>query len=261
MKNQVSLYVGTPTLGHPRLPYVHSLLGLQAMCTQLGWPFTWHQELGTTCWRARDIIAKQFLASTASHLLFLDDDTAVDYRDVLALIAADYPVSGLAVRLKTQRPDVAIFNIWSALLDDADRQPLPEPEQRIVTVPIPGGKRADRPCRFASVPGVGAAAVLVRRDAFERVKAHFGNTLDYGASTLGTWTGFFREIISPSYISEDIAFCKRVREAGMEIRLLLDATTQHAGEWRWTGCVGDGWEECRAEIEARAQARLSVPEV
>jgi hypothetical protein len=93
-----SLYLASPCYGglaHAR--YARALLALRAACAQRG--IALQLDLGggeALISRARAGMMAKFLASEATHLLFIDGDVGFDPADVFRLLDGSEPVANLA---------------------------------------------------------------------------------------------------------------------------------------------------------------------
>lgn len=186
--------------------------------------------------RARASLVAQFLDDpTATHLLFIDADIGFEPRQVQRLIecgadmcAAVYPVKRIdwgKVRetMAAGRPlPGAAFN-YVFEVDDPD------------AVTERGG--------FVRVRYAGTGFLMIRREALERMCAHYpqlkfkrDHSLD--ASTVSdNRYALFDTMIDEggTYLSEDYAFCKRWTDMGGEIWADLGSRLQHVGPLTFAG--------------------------
>jgi len=167
--------VALPTRGTAFVPSVLQVLELSRR-----WGREPIIEIGGPVHVVRRRIADRFLASTASHLLTVDDDVVAPADAVERLLELDVPVAagiyplvvGGAIRASARR------------VDEADWPVAPPPE-------------------VFEAEAVGLGFTLIRRDAFERTRRPW---FMFGAAPGG------------QPIGEDVWFCNGVRAAGLAIR-------------------------------------------
>jgi len=138
--------------------------------------------------------------STAEHLVFLNDDTAVGPDWLAALVAAAERTSAAAVSSLLVNEDGEIHEAGVRIL--ADSHPLPFASGLAVEEARALGLLETREIDYGS-----AAALLVRREVFERV-------------------GGFDLTFSPAYY-EDVDLCFRIKAAGGRVEFAPDAVVTH----------------------------------
>jgi hypothetical protein len=220
-----SLFVATPCYGGmAHAVYLRGLLALKAACAARG--LALHVELGggdALISRARAALMAQFLASSASHLLFIDADIGFGPEDALRLLAADKPVVG---------------GVYARKPMDG-RPATPEVE------PLPGS--APRQDGLGSVAFVGAGFLLISRAAavrldaaWPRLRARLGD-VQGGQTTEAAMV--FDPIIDPAtgrYLADHQAFCHRWRDLGGEVWADRRAGLIHVGEIAYETRNGTG---------------------
>lgn len=165
---------------------------------------------------ARNELFKQAVLAACEWTLFMDDDARIAARSMREMLDLDMPVLSAPVQMRTESraPNVA----WNG-------QPVTHPN---------GLQTLD-----CAVTGLGA--VLVRRDAMERIWEHYQHlhyrspydgkrTLALFSSTLVPAVELNPEDTSGENIlqGDDLIFSWRIRQAGLKIRAYMQATTQHA---------------------------------
>lgn len=156
---------------------------------------------------ARDRLVAGFMASGCSHLLMIDDDMAPTWPHIARLLmkAEQHDLQMLSAACYLKRLDPILAAYFPGGLDAA-----PSPVEEGSTV--------------LEVECVGAAFMLVARTVFERLQPScplvssrlFSRHI---AMPEGGMRSFFHHDTAED--SEDFAFCRRVRAAG--IRIYLDA--------------------------------------
>ena len=247
------LMVATPIYDGAQGSYVRAALDLalraQAAGIAVRFEFILYQP---AIGRARDLLTAMFLASDCTHLLFVDADIDFSVDDVFSLIGA-----------MAANPDVGV--IGGAC-----------PRRMInwsnVARAVEAGLAKDDPADLARYAGdfalhflnegesfkltelvelsrLGTAMMLVRRAVLEAMRGALPDVVfrpDPGerqAHGLGEIEpSFFSPLIDPgtkALLSDDYAFCRRVRDAGFRIWLAPWIRTTHAGPAVFSGTLAD----------------------
>jgi hypothetical protein len=210
------IFLATPCYGGQALAiYMRSLMPLRAAfaARRVGL----HLELGggeALIGRARAAMLAQFLASTSSHLLFVDADIGFAPDAVFRLLDAQGDVVGGVYPRKAQ-PRHGPLALEFDPLSPAD----------------PVG-----PDGFCRVASIGAGFLLISRNAAQRLtdahpelRARLGDVQDVGAVSAAM---VFDPLIDPAsgrYLADHQAFCHRWRALGGEIWADLRAGLGHVG--------------------------------
>ncbi len=254
---KLRLMVGTPMYGGmAHGAFISSLCELTVLCERHGLSldtcFVLNESLVP---RARVEIAANFLRSDCTHLMFIDADIGFAAQDVLALlvlsagdhadvIAGAYPRKHIAwdqlahaVAAGITEPDdlanVASTLVFNPLNAATGRVPLGEPLE---------------------VAEVATGFMLIRRGTFALFDRHYPQLRyrsDDPAAPAETRdrTLYFEVGIDPTtrrYLSEDYAFCHRVRAAGGHVWLCPWIKLAHVGSHTY-------------RADAVALARIGVP--
>lgn len=226
--------------GSMTLEGVHTLLNTQRSVTRLGGVFDFHYEYGSTVSLVRNAIVAQFLSSTADLLLMLDADQGAAPEAIERMIQLDQPVVGCIYPKRA-------FD-WSRVQLDriTDTDHLVEQAAGFV-----GCLESDEQGEvkvvngFAKAIHIGTGMILLRRDAFDTLKAAYPELKGrgfgpdaYASRHSGSerW-GFFNPIDNEQGVplSEDISFCHRWRNAGGEIWANISDTLVHVGRHEFVG--------------------------
>lgn len=247
------LMVATPLYDGAQADYLRSVIGLGGAAERAGMAcsFAWLSN-NAVIDRARNALAAAFLQSDATHLVFIDGDIGFVPEELidavvrmqgderLAVLGAPYPkrrinwglVAAAAGKgLGAQNP--AMLERYSGvfaidLLDPAGQFPLGEPIELV---------RA------------GTGLMVIRRDVIETLcarhpeLAYVPDQLDRDSGLAGERiTALFQALIDPEtghLLSDDYAFCHRVRDAGFRIWLAPWMRTTHTGPARFAGTLAD----------------------
>lgn len=196
-----------------------------------GWT-VWRRPGSAALDRERSRLATAALEAGYDALLWVDSDQVFDADSAEKLCEHDVPfVSGLIAR-RGVRDFACVFN------HDAER----------ISVGAAGGVM---PVRY-----VGAGFALVRRVAFEAVKAHFG--LPTIADPAGAIVPYYLPMVTEvaagrlGYLGEDYAFCERLRRAGVPVLVDTRLRIGHIGHYTYH------WEDVIHEHPRLDSAELAV---
>lgn len=189
--------------------------------------------------RARNRIMAEFLASPASHLIFIDADIGFAGRDVMRLIAHNKPLIGATYAKKTrERTDFAF-------------------------VPMPIGVEVteNHLVEVAALPG---GFMCISRDAALRMAGAYRDRkyLPAAAERTGAaWESnlfaLFECDICPhtrAYWSEDYLFCQRWRALGEKVWLDPNIVLEHHGTTMFTGDPNTAFQTATEEQRLRVVA-------
>jgi hypothetical protein len=236
---QVNLVVATPCFGGQiSVLYAASLLRLQKIVRSyrdfnLKIQF---KDGDALIPRARASLVAQFLDDpSATHLLFIDADIGFEPQQVLRLIECGADMCAAVYPIK--RID------WGKVKETiaADR-PHPEAAYSYVfEVDDPGA--VTQQGGFVKVRYAGTGFLMIRREAVERMCAHYpqlkfkrDHSLDASSASDNRYALFDTMIDADgTYLSEDFAFCKRWTDMGGEIWADLDSKLQHVGPLTFAG--------------------------
>lgn len=247
------LMVATPMYDAAQGTYVRSALSLalaaQAAGVVIDFAFILHQP---SINRARNMLAHIFLNSDFTHLLFIDSDIDFSADDVFSLVRAmagkpDCAVLGGPVPRRT----IAWGNVARAAergmgkTNPADLAKFSGDYAFSFMTPDQSFALTD----LVELSRLGTGLMLIRRDVVEHLRdAHpelvyrpdAEERRGYG---LGEQVhALFQPMIEPEtqfMLSDDYAFCRRVRDAGFRIWLAPWVRTSHSGPATFAGSLAD----------------------
>lgn len=188
------------------VPFLNGILDTMHWCLTQGFDFQYCFQSGTYLAMNRETLARKFLASKASLLLFVDSDIAFNKDDIIRLIASNVDVvSGVyryRVPLKNRHPVVG------KALDGGPIDLNGEELQR---------------CEF--VPG---GMLLIRREVIEKMYEKHTYIFNQGFLNLSDPTS-----IEKDFEGEDLHFCKNWRGLGGEIFINTKVRVGHIGEYTY----------------------------
>lgn len=209
----VHLAIGLPCYGGQlSAPTLHGLLETQRACLGLGLGFTCITAANESLvQRARNTLVAQFLASPATHLLFVDADIGFGADAALRLLGHGRPLIGGLYLRKSGRPGDWVVH-WE------EEVPETGATLRVPADPRTGAVRAAR---------IGTGFMLIRRDVLaamsaaptaQRYRPHpaDGPPGEWHNHTVALFDAAV-EAATGRYISEDYLFCDRWRAMGGEV--------------------------------------------
>ncbi|WP_158934154.1 hypothetical protein [Burkholderia sp. S171] len=182
--------------------------------------------------RTRNFFANYFVEhSTFTHVLFLDTDMGFPSQSILKMLAANMSIVGVAYpyrRFDMSRQINASDNGLS-MSDWFEKH-----AQYTVSMKSDANGKSAISNGFVETEHIGTGILLVQRDVFEATKPFTICFVppDQFAPMLpsGKFYGFFETIEdNGKYLSEDLSFCHRARQAGFSIWALIDQTIKHYG--------------------------------
>lgn len=218
------LFIATPTAdGIVLAGYVAALAAMLGRLHAQGIATTYRTLDGSDLVAQRNRLTQAFLASDATHLLFIDSDMSFPPELAERLLAADKALIGTVYPKRAL--DLAV------LRQQAGRMPF---EQALALTyrwnlrPLPGGITVrDGLCR---VEGVGGGFLMIRRDCFETLLASGSVPLFADGEGLHA---FFRDTRQGREIIDlDYSFCREWIRCGGEVWADVTADIVHIGDGR-----------------------------
>ena len=247
------LMVATPLYGGAEADYLRSVVGLTGAAERanVACSFAWLSN-NAAIDRARNVLAAAFLQSDATHLVFIDGDIGFEPEAVLDLVTRMQGDDRLAV-VGAPCPKRRVN--WGLVASAAAKglgQGNPAELERysgvftLDALDPQAGFRVDEPLELARV---GTGLMIIRRDVIESLCAGHPE-LRYAADQLDRESGqandhlhaLFQPMIDPDtghLLSDDYAFCRRVRDAGFRIWAAPWMRTTHTGPARFAGTLSD----------------------
>lgn len=154
--------------------------------------------------RARNRIAKDFLDSDCTHLLFVDSDIIFKPEHITALLKRDLPIVAGLYPKKEAGPAQWVYNA------------------------LEGAKPDDT--GLLEVKFVGTGFMLIAREVFKKMIIPPIEYQDDSAAKMGTMWNFFHSAIwGNQWLSEDWWFCKEWRNMGGKIYADTTVLLGHTG--------------------------------
>ena len=269
-----SLMVGVPMYGgNCTGSFTKSIMEFMILATKYGLNvrpyFIFNESLIT---RARNYIADEFMRSNYSRLLFIDSDIEFNPEHIIHMLAIQTDDSEYDVLCGPYPKKTISWEKVKAAVDKgvADENPLVLEDYvgDFVFNPVfEKGKttsqmKLDEP---VEVLESGTGFMMIRRSAFEKFDAKYGEEIKYKPDHVRTehFDGsreismYFQAEIdkeSKRYLSEDYWFCQWLRRAGGKIWLCPWITLKHTGTYTFGGSL-----QALASIGASLTASKNAP--
>ncbi len=247
------LMIATPLYGGAEADYLRSVVGLTGAAGRAGVAvsFAWLSN-NAVIDRARNALAAAFLQSDATHLVFIDGDIGFDPEALIDCVRRMQREDRLAV-VGAPCPKRRInWNLVAAAAAKGLGQANPAELERFAglftldALDPQANFRVDEPLELLRV---GTGLMVIRRDVIEALVArhtelrYSPDALDRESGLVGEYlTALFQPLIDPDtghLLSDDYAFCRRVRDAGYRIWLAPWMRTSHTGPARFAGALAD----------------------
>jgi hypothetical protein len=245
------LLVATPLYDGAQADYLRAVVGLTGAAERagVGCAFAWLSN-NAVIDRARNALAAAFLQSDATHLVFIDGDIGFvpeELLDLVSRMAADPALAVVGAPCPKRRINWALVAAAAAKgLAAQDPGALEQFAGVFALDPLDPTAvfRLDQPIELARV---GTGLMVVRRDVIETLcqrhpeLRYTPDQLDRDSGLAGDHlTALFQPLIDPAtghLLSDDFAFCRRVRDAGFRIWLAPWMQTTHTGPARFGGTL------------------------
>ena len=153
----------------------------------------------------RNLAVRQFLKTKNKYFLFIDDDTIPNVKDLKKLMKHKKDIIGGVYNCLLSRPNGTIITRPSAYTLIPDRMTLVDS----VAVAFNTG--------LQSVVGMGTGYMMVKREVFEKIPE--------------PWFDFkWADNKHTAFLGEDIGFCMKASEQGIEMWCDTDCTATHSKE-------------------------------
>jgi hypothetical protein len=247
------IFVGTPMYGAQCAgSYTKASVDLATMCAANGIGIHFYYLFNESLiQRARNYIADEFMRSDCTHLLFIDADIGFNPRDVLGLLAVQIsdPEKYNIVTGLYPKKTIAWEKVQkAAAAGKGDENPFDLEQYTADYVFNPVNRVSSFNISEPLEIGEGGTGfMLIPRKTFERFATAYPE-LSYKPDHVRTEQfdgsreihAYFDCIIDPEtkrYLSEDYFFCKKARQAGMQIWTCPWMQLQHIGSYIFKGSL------------------------
>lgn len=246
-----SLFVATPMYGGRCFgAYVNSMMGLQAEAMRRGIPMQFALIFNEShIDRARNNLAKTFLATNHTHMMFIDSDIEFEANDVLKLLELADPITDRDVICGFYpKKEISWKNVVAAVkagYADEDPSVLEYFVGNMVFTPamVPESSQPRPIAELAPLHEGGCGFMMIQRHVFERIANAQPELIIKNQHELHSFTVFFDAKPDPDanpvphFLTEDYDFCRLVRNCGMKIWLAPWMKLTHHGYYRFIGDI------------------------
>lgn len=245
--------VATPLYGGAEGDYLRSVVGLAGAAERAGVPcaFAWLSN-NPVIDRARNVLAAAFLQSDATHLVFIDADVGFVPEELLGLVqrmAGDHALAVVGAPYPKRRINWSLVASAAAKgLGDGNPSALEKFSGVFAFEPLKPSARfaLDQPIELKHA---GTGLMVIRRDVIETLVSRHPE-LGYVADALDRESGLVEDRLTALFqplidretghmLSDDYAFCHRVRAAGYRIWLAGWMRTSHTGPARFAATLSN----------------------
>lgn len=239
----MKVLIASPTTqGMVTTAYAHTLTAATAALTEAGALYRLMLIDGADVVLARTILAHAFMADESlTHILFIDSDMAVDGAALRRLIAEKAPIIGAAY--SERRIDLDAYA--ARIAEGASPEAAKALSSAFTLRMSPGRKEVVN--GLVEVEGFGFGCVLIAKEVFSALIARgiakpITSAKLRAAGLKGDIHDFFAPIPQPDgdVLSEDYAFCERVRALGdAPLLAYIGAGVGHVGQFTYGGAFID----------------------
>jgi hypothetical protein len=245
---QASLFVATPMYGGMCTGmYSSGVMQLVGVCgannMKMYFSFMMNESLIT---RARNSLAYDFLASDATHLMFIDADISFNPNDIPLMVKADKDIiCGIY-----PKKEINWVEVEAAVKRDVPPEGLAEFSGAfVVNLPHGTGSKTGNINDPMEIANGGTGFMLIKRKVFEGLAdkvPSYTNDMYHAVDKVRT-PKIIKEYFATSIdeesnrlLSEDYHFCKIAREAGFTVWAAPWARFGHTGSYTFSGQLPRG---------------------
>jgi hypothetical protein len=240
-----SLFVATPMYGGMCIGnYASALMQLPLILSNAGikmyYTYMMNESLIT---RARNSLARDFLSTDATHLMFIDADIGFNPNDIVEMVRRDVDICcGLYPKKEIH---------WQRVID-AVKEGVPADQLKDHTgtfvVNLVGDEReAVHVNKLLEIKNGGTGFMLIKREVFEALAdkvPEYSNDMYLATDTVRT-PKMIKEFFATSIdeesgnrlLSEDYHFCKLARKNGFKVHAAPWVQLSHTGTYIFSGAL------------------------
>jgi hypothetical protein len=239
------IFVATPMYGGMCIGnYASALMQLPTICSKAGirmyYTYMMNESLIT---RARNSLAFDFLASDATHLMFIDADIGFNPNDIIEMVRRDVDICcGLYPKKEIH---------WQRVADAAAKgipaDQLKDHTGTFVVNLVKNERQEVKINELMEIQNGGTGFMLIKREVFEALAdkvPEYNNDMYMAVDTERKpriIKEYFATSIDPEsnnrLLSEDYHFCKLARKHGFKIHAAPWAELSHTGTYVFSGAL------------------------
>ena len=249
----VRLMIATPVYDGAQGSYVQSALALARLANERGvacdFAMLAHQP---SINRARNTLLHMFVRSEYTHLLFIDADIGFHAAEVLDMVALMPTASEYAVMGAPYPKRQTNWALVEAAVEKGLARDDPAALERfggVFAIDLANKEKSFALGEPVELAKLGTGLMAIRRDVIETLcerhaeLAYRPNEMEQAVPNIGAELhALFHPMIDPemrTLLSDDYAFCRRVRDAGFRIWMAPWMRTTHTGPAVFSGALAD----------------------
>ena len=245
MSKRTALFVATPMYGGMCIGnYASALMQLPMICSRNGimlyYTYMMNESLIT---RARNSIAYDFLASDATHLMFIDADIGFNPNDIVEMVKRDVDICcGLY-----PKKEISWGRVTQAVQGGVPPHELKDHTGTFVVNLVNNERTEIKMDELFEIENGGTGFMLIKREVFEALAdkvPEYTNDM-YLATDIVTEPKMVKEFFTTSIdpesnnrlLSEDYHFCKLARKHGFKVHAAPWVELSHTGTYVFSGAL------------------------
>ena len=245
MSKRTALFVATPMYGGMCIGnYASALMQLPMICSRNGimlyYTYMMNESLIT---RARNSIAYDFLASDATHLMFIDADIGFNPNDIVEMVKRDVDICcGLY-----PKKEISWGRVTQAVQNGVPPHELKDHTGTFVVNLVNNERTEIKMDELFEIENGGTGFMLIKREVFEALAdkvPEYTNDM-YLATDIVTEPKMVKEFFTTSIdpesnnrlLSEDYHFCKLARKHGFKVHAAPWVELSHTGTYVFSGAL------------------------
>lgn len=229
MKITKGIFIAIPCMdGKLEMELMESMISLYLQCNMKGIPISHTCIAGCSLIsKGRTDLSNHFYYNVPfSHFLFIDSDIKFDAKDIIKMYESDKDIMAGAYVKKAVNWDKINLN------EDPTEMLINSGEYCIHNLK---GKKGDE---IMKADYAATGMLMIKRNVFTEMQKFMEH--EYFINKGKKYYTYFETMLAPIenkkiYLSEDYAFCKRVKSAGFDIHILMDCNTTHFGRFAYKG--------------------------
>jgi hypothetical protein len=240
-----NIFVATPMYGGMCIGnYAAALMQLPLVCSHSGvkmyYTYMMNESLIT---RARNSLAHDFLASDATHLMFIDADIGFNPHDIIEMLKRDVDICcGLY-----PKKEIHWHRVAEAVGKGVPAEELKDHTGTFVVNLVGGERKEVKIDELLEIENGGTGFMLIKRQVFEALAdkvPEYNSDMYLAVDTVRT-PKIIKEFFATSIdsesgnrlLSEDYHFCKLARKHGFKVHAAPWVQLSHTGTYIFSGAL------------------------
>jgi hypothetical protein len=242
-ETKAKIFVATPMYGGLCTGgYALGLLNMAGICSKHGMALYYaHMQNESLITRARNSLAYDFLASEATHLMFIDADISFNPQDIVSMVNADKDIiCGIY-----PKKEINWFTVAKAVTEGVEPKDLANHTGSFVVNLVGGAcEQEGKVYEPMQIENGGTGFMLIKRSVFDALKDKvptYTNDM-FLAIDANPVKKVIHEFFATSIdeetnrlLSEDYHFCKLARKHGFQVYAAPWVSLVHTGTYNFSG--------------------------